>query len=93
MGAPQARRKQRIGKYGGIAGKSVRIYLSADAVEALEQLADPGERSALVSRLLVEEAVRAVSEGAGSRVVGQADSSAVPARSQTGAGLRDACRG
>lgn len=36
-------------------GRKVLLYLSAEALAALEALAKDGERSALVSRLLVEE--------------------------------------
>ncbi len=42
----------------GTTGKRVNLYLSAEASEALEEMTKPGERSALVSRLLVEERER-----------------------------------
>lgn len=43
-------------------GKAVRLYLSAEANAALERLTVPGERSALVSRLILEEAARTAAE-------------------------------
>jgi len=39
-------------------GKRVLLYLSADALRALDEIAGDGERSSVVSRLIVEEYAR-----------------------------------